>query len=125
MHCLKRNHFEFFRVSYFGPALKSNNTKVSGLSHWLAEKFRDMHEALSEFTKALRKHIKCFGVNATHKLIKDSLCKRHETRMRAYQQNPARFRNTPPILQELPAAVYINPPQTVLIFTLQEDKVMA
>lgn len=53
------------------------------------------------------------------------LLQRHETRMRAYHQNPARFRNTPPTLQELPAAVYINPPQTVLISTLQEGKVMA
>jgi len=56
---------------------------------------------------------------------KDILAKRYQARMMAYQQNPVRFNNKPPKLQELPPAVYINPPQKISISTLQKENIMA
>jgi len=56
---------------------------------------------------------------------REVLMQRHSARMLAYQKNPLRFRNRPPQAQELPAAVYINPPQTVEISALREKKIMA
>jgi transposase InsO family protein len=50
---------------------------------------------------------------------------RHSALMVAYENNPARFKNKPPQLQKLPPAVYINPPQTVSILSLQERVIMA
>jgi len=43
------------------------------------------------------------------------LQKRYETLMGVYEDNPRRFNNQPPTLQQLPREVYINPPQTVII----------
>jgi putative transposase len=51
--------------------------------------------------------------------------KRYQALLQAYKKNPVRFNNRPPKLRELPAAVYINPPQTVLISALQKEAVMA
>jgi putative transposase len=53
------------------------------------------------------------------------LIKRHQVLMQAYLQNPMRFNNVLPKLKQLPHAVYINPPQTVLISTIHEEKIMA
>jgi len=53
---------------------------------------------------------------------------RYQALMQAYLNNPARFNNKPPKRKELPAAVYINPPQAVQILkksSLQKEKVMA
>jgi len=50
--------------------------------------------------------------------------KRHAVLMQAYLSNPGRFNNKQPQLQELPPAVYINPPQTVKI-SGQQEAVMA
>ena len=41
--------------------------------------------------------------------------KRHRTLLTAYLKNPGRFNNKSPKLKKLPAAVYINPPQTIKI----------
>jgi transposase InsO family protein len=51
--------------------------------------------------------------------------KRYQALLQAYKKNPVRFNNRPPKLRKLPAAVYINPPQTVLISALQKEVVMA
>ena len=53
------------------------------------------------------------------------LIKRHQVLMEAYLQNPIRFNNVQPKLKKLPNAVYINPPQTILISALHEGKIMA
>ena len=45
----------------------------------------------------------------------DVLEKRHQTLLRVYFENPMRFNNKIPKLKQLPAAVYINPPQVVEI----------
>jgi len=50
---------------------------------------------------------------------------RHQTLMNAYIKDPIRFNHKPPKLRQPPEAVYINPPQTVLISSLQEEMVMA
>jgi putative transposase len=55
----------------------------------------------------------------------DILAKRHQTLMQAYLHNPMRFNNRPPEHKQVPAAVYINPPQIILISDLQKEKVMA
>lgn len=47
--------------------------------------------------------------------------KRHQTRMQAYLSNPIRFNNKAPKLKRLPAAVYINPPENILISSLQVE----
>ena len=51
--------------------------------------------------------------------------KRHQTLMHAYSDNPIRFNRKPPKRRTLPAAVYINPPQTVSISALQKEVIMA
>jgi transposase InsO family protein len=51
----------------------------------------------------------------------DVLEKRHQTRMQAYLNNPIRFNKKAPKLQQLPAAVYINPPENILISALQNE----
>jgi putative transposase len=51
--------------------------------------------------------------------------KRHEVLMKAFLQNPLRFNHVMPKLKQLPKAVYINPPKTVVISTGQEVKMMA
>lgn len=43
------------------------------------------------------------------------LRKRHQSMLKAYAKNPTRFNNKLPTLKELAPAVYINPPQTVII----------
>jgi putative transposase len=43
------------------------------------------------------------------------LQKRYDTMQQAFLNNPRRFNNQPPKLQELPSEVYINPPQTVAL----------
>lgn len=43
------------------------------------------------------------------------LQKRHETMQRVFLQDPRRFNNQPPKLQQLPSEVYINPPQTIIV----------
>lgn len=53
------------------------------------------------------------------------LSDRHDTLMKSYLKNPVRFNNRPPKKKQLPAAVYINPPQTVIISSLQKERVMA
>jgi transposase InsO family protein len=50
---------------------------------------------------------------------------RHQTRLRAFMKNPLRFNNKAPMLKELPQAVYINPPKTVSISTVQQAVIMA
>jgi putative transposase len=55
----------------------------------------------------------------------DILIKRHQVLTKAYLQNPTRFNNVIPKLKQLPNAVYINPPQTVIISSVQEGKIMA
>jgi len=47
--------------------------------------------------------------------------KRHQTRMQAYLSNPIRFNKKSPKLKRLPAAVYINPPENILISALQTE----
>jgi transposase InsO family protein len=47
--------------------------------------------------------------------------KRHEALMDAYLKNPLRFNNKPPKRKTLPATVYINPPQTVQIWTPEKN----
>jgi putative transposase len=59
-----------------------------------------------------------YGEAAT--ILKD----RHDVFMQAYHRNPARF-NQVPRLKHLPDAVYINPPQTVEIFSGQNEVKMA
>ena len=51
--------------------------------------------------------------------------KRHAVLTQAFLKNPERFNNKPPQKKTLPEAVYINPPQTVCIATLQKEKIMA
>lgn len=53
------------------------------------------------------------------------LDRRHQTLLQAYDKNPTRFNNKPPKLKYLPTAVYINPPQTILISSLQQKAIMA
>lgn len=49
------------------------------------------------------------------------LKKRHATLMQAYNKNPLRFNKKMPELKQLPAVVYINPPQTVKINCGQKE----
>ncbi len=51
--------------------------------------------------------------------------KRFQTLKQAYMENPARFNNREPKMKQLPEAVYINPPQTISISTLQKEAAMA
>jgi transposase InsO family protein len=51
----------------------------------------------------------------------DVLEKRHQAMLKAYFENPARFNNKIPMLKQLPAAVYINPPQAVEIRVKNEN----
>lgn len=60
-----------------------------------------------------------------HKKADVILNKRHKALTKAYNENPARFNHKAPKLRALPEAVYINPPQTVLISALQGAVVMA
>lgn len=53
------------------------------------------------------------------------LGKRHQVLTQAYDKNPIRFNNKAPKLKQLPVAVYINPPQTILISSLQQEAIMA
>jgi len=53
------------------------------------------------------------------------LKKRHAVLMKAFLQNPLRFNYVMPKVKQLPKAVYINPPKTVVISTGQEIKMMA
>jgi putative transposase len=53
------------------------------------------------------------------------LKKRHAVLMTAFLQNPLRFNYVMPKLKKLPNAVYINPPKTVVISAVQEEKIMA
>ena len=43
------------------------------------------------------------------------LQRRHETMQQAFLDDPRRFNNQSPKLQQLPSEVYINPPQTVIV----------
>lgn len=52
------------------------------------------------------------------------LQQRYQTMMQAYMKNPRRFNNKPPKLQTLSPAVYINPPQKILISSLQKEAAM-
>jgi putative transposase len=56
---------------------------------------------------------------------KEILAERHQALMQAYLKNPLRFKNRPPKQKELPATVYINPPQTIQISALQKENIMA
>lgn len=51
----------------------------------------------------------------------DVLEQRHQTRMQVYANNPMRFNHKPPKPRQLPQTVYINPPQTVSIVSLQKE----
>jgi putative transposase len=55
----------------------------------------------------------------------DILKNRHTVLMQAYAKNPIRFGNKEPKLKELPAAVYINPPQTIQINYGQKEIMLA
>jgi putative transposase len=51
--------------------------------------------------------------------------KRHRVLIAAFEAHPTRFNNKKPKLKKLPEAVYINPPQTVVIGGLQEGVIAA
>lgn len=57
-------------------------------------------------------------------LAEQMLEQRYQTLMKAYHDNPTRFNNRLPTRKVL-KPVYINPPQTVVINNLQEEKIMA
>jgi transposase InsO family protein len=46
---------------------------------------------------------------------------RHNAILKAYFYNPTRFNNKQPKLKQLPLAVYINPPKTVKINSIEEE----
>lgn len=90
-------------------------------------KFNDIKEA----EKFLQRFMRWYNLNHYH----SNLCwltpatvhygsamtvleKRHAVKLQAYLKYPLRFNNKPPKLQQLAPAVYINPPQTVKINSL-------
>jgi hypothetical protein len=58
-------------------------------------------------------------------LAEQILEQQHQAMLQAYLKNPTRFSNQPPKKNELPKAVYINPPQIIQISSLQKKAAMA
>jgi putative transposase len=56
---------------------------------------------------------------------REILEKRHKVMMEAFEAHPERFNHKGPQLKALPAAVYINPPQTVAMGALQQEVIVA